>query len=161
LIARIDAEAVNWLGTSLGGLVGIALAAQPGNPIRKLVLNDSGPLVARAALDRIGTYVGNAPSFPSLEAAVDYVRTISAPFGPHSEAQWRFLTENWVRKAPDGSWRAAYDPRIAEPYKDMMGKDLDLWYLYDAIRCPVLALRGESSDLLSRDTTSQMTKRGP
>jgi pimeloyl-ACP methyl ester carboxylesterase len=161
LIARIDAEAVNWLGTSLGGLVGIALAAQPGNPVKRLVLNDSGPLVARAALDRIGTYVGNAPSFPSLEAAVDYVRTISAPFGPHSEAQWRFLTENWVRKAPDGTWRAAYDPRIAEPYRDMMGKDLDLWYLWDAIRCPTLALRGESSDLLSRDTTAQMAKRGP
>ena len=161
LIARIDAESVNWVGTSLGGLVGIALAAQPGTPIRKLVLNDSGPLVARAALDRIGTYVGNAPSFPTFEAAEQYVRTISAPFGPHSEAQWRFLAENWVRRAQDGTWRAAYDPRIAEPYRSLMGKDLDLWPLYDAIRCPTLVLRGETSDLLSRETTAAMAKRGP
>jgi pimeloyl-ACP methyl ester carboxylesterase len=161
LIARIDAETVNWLGTSLGGLVGIALAAQAGTPVRKLILNDSGPLVSKIALERIGTYVGNAPGFPSLDAAVKYVRTISAPFGEHSEAQWRFLTENWVRQAPDGTWRAAYDPRIAEAYRGMVGKDLDLWYLYDAIRCPTLVLRGESSDLLSRDTTAQMAKRGP
>ncbi len=152
---------MNWLGTSLGGLVGMALAAQAGTPVKKLILNDSGPLVSRTALDRIGSYVGNAPSFASFEAALDYVRTISAPFGPHSEAQWRFLTENWVRQAPDKTWRAAYDPRIAEPYKAMMGKDLDLWHLYDAIQCPVLVLRGESSDLLSRDTTAQMAKRGP
>jgi len=161
LIARIDADTVNWLGTSLGGLVGIALAAQAGTPVRKLILNDSGPLVSKIALERIGTYVGNAPGFPSLDAAVRYVRTISAPFGEHSEAQWRFLTENWVRQAPDGTWRAAYDPRIAEAYRGMVGKDLDLWYLYDAIRCPTLVLRGESSDLLSRDTTAQMAKRGP
>jgi pimeloyl-ACP methyl ester carboxylesterase len=162
LIARLDVESVNWLGTSLGGLVGMALAAQAGSPVRKLVLNDAGPLVAKVALQRIGSYVGKAPAFASLEEAERYVRTISAPFGPHTDAQWRFLAETWVKKQPDGGWRAHYDPRLADAYNaSPLDKDLDLWPLYDAVRCPTLVLRGEHSDLLSRDTTAQMSRRGP
>ena len=163
LIARLDCEALDWVGTSLGGLCGMALAAQPGNPVRKLVLNDAGPVVARAALQRIGAYVGVVPKFPSLEKAEEYVRTISAPFGPHSDAQWRFLTENWVRQAPDGSWRPHYDSRMAIAFRAAMPEqgDLELWGLYDAIRCPTLVLRGESSDLLARETAAAMARRGP
>jgi len=162
LIARLDTESVNWLGTSVGGLIGMALAAQAGTPVKKLVLNDVGPVISHAALERIGSYVGNAPSFSSLEEAERYVRSISAPFGPHSEAQWRFLTENWVRKEADGRWRPRYDPRIAEPYRAAMPeKDLELWPIYDAIRCPTLVIRGELSDLLSRATTGEMARRGP
>jgi pimeloyl-ACP methyl ester carboxylesterase len=162
LIARLDAESVNWLGTSLGGLVGMALAAQAGTPVKKLVLNDAGPFIPRAALERIGSYVGKTPVFASLDEAEQYIRTISAPFGPHSEAQWRFLTETWVRKSDDGKWYPRYDPRIAEAYRGAFAeKDLDLWYLYDAVRCPTLVLRGAESDLLSRDTAAAMTRRGP
>ena len=162
LIARLDAEAVNWLGTSLGGLVGMALAAQAGTPVKKLVLNDIGARIARSALSRIGSYVGKTPAFASLEEAERYVRTISAPFGKHSDAQWRFLAETWVRKQPDGTWRAHYDPRIAEAYAaDTSDKDLELWAIYDAVRCPTLVVRGEQSDLLSRETASEMARRGP
>jgi pimeloyl-ACP methyl ester carboxylesterase len=162
LIARLDAESVNWLGTSLGGLVGMALAAQAGTPVKKLVLNDASPFMPRAALERIGGYVGKTPVFASLDEAEQYIRTISAPFGPHSEAQWRFLTENWVRKGEDGTWRPHYDPRIAEAYRGAFAeKDLDLWSIYDAVRCPTLVLRGEQSDLLSPDTAAQMARRGP
>jgi pimeloyl-ACP methyl ester carboxylesterase len=162
LIARLDAESVNWVGTSLGGLVGMALAAQPGTPVKKLVLNDVGPLVSKVALARIGGNVGKSPTFASLDEAEKYLRTIAAPFGPHSETQWRFLTETWVRKQPDGNWRAHYDPRIAEAYNAQpLEKDLDLWPLYDAVRCPTLVVRGEHSDLLSRDTAVAMTRRGP
>ena len=116
LIARLDTESVNWLGTSVGGLIGMALAAQGGTPVKKLILNDVGPVISRVALERIGSYVGNAPVFSSLEEAERYVRSISTPFGPHSDAQWRFLTENWVRKEADGRWRPRYDPRIAQPF---------------------------------------------
>lgn len=162
LIARLDAESVSWLGTSLGGLVGMALAAQAGTPVKKLVLNDVGARIARVALSRIGSYVGKAPAFSSIEEAERYVRTVSAPFGPHTDAQWRFLAETWVRKQPDGTWRAHYDPRIAEAYAaDKSEKDLDLWALYDAVRCPTLVVRGAESDLLSRDTALEMTRRGP
>jgi pimeloyl-ACP methyl ester carboxylesterase len=162
LIARLDTESVNWLGTSVGGLIGMALAAQAGTPVKKLVLNDVGPVISRVALERIGRYVGEAPVFSSLEEAERYVRSIAAPFGPHSDAQWRFLTENWIRKEADGRWRPRYDPRIAEPYRaSLPEKDLELWPIYDAIRCPTLAIRGAQSDLLSRATTAEMARRGP
>ncbi len=160
LIARLDVEAVNWLGTSMGGLIGMALGAQNGSPLKRLVLNDSGALITHASLERIASYVGKAPGFASVEQAEQYMRSISAPFGPHSDAQWRFLTETWLRKNPDGSWRAHYDPRIAEPRLVPEG-DLELWGLYDAVRCPTLLLRGELSDLQTRDTATQMTRRGP
>lgn len=162
LIARLDVEAVSWVGTSLGGLVGMALAAQPQSPVARLVINDAGPVVSRASLERIAGYVGSKLRFETLEEAEAYVRTVSAPFGPHSDAQWRFLTETWLRRNDDGSWRPHYDPRIAEAFRATLPeKDLELWPVYDAIRCPTLVLRGESSDLLSRDTTAQMAARGP
>ena len=159
LIARLDVEAVSWLGTSMGGLIGMALAAQAGSPVKRLVLNDVGPLVTLASLERLASYVGKAPSFASVEEAERYIRAVSAPFGPHSDTQWRFLTETWLRRNDDGTWRAHYDPRIAEPFK--ADKDLELWPLYDAVRCPTLLLRGELSDLLTRETAAEMTLRGP
>jgi pimeloyl-ACP methyl ester carboxylesterase len=159
LIARLDVEAVSWLGTSMGGLIGMALAAQAGSPVKRLVLNDVGPLVTRASLERLASYVGKTPSFASVEEAERYIRAISAPFGPHSDAQWRFLTETWLRRNDDGTWRAHYDPRIAEPFK--ADQDLELWALYDAVRCPTLVLRGELSDLLLPPTAEEMARRGP
>jgi pimeloyl-ACP methyl ester carboxylesterase len=162
LIARLDVEAVSWVGTSMGGLIGMALAAQSGSPIARLVLNDVGPVVTLASLQRIATYIGNTQSFPTVEAAEAYVRMVCAPFGPHSDAQWRQLTEAWMKKGDDGAWRPSYDPRLADVYRAALpDKDIELWPLYDAIRCPTLVLRGEHSDLLARDTTLQMAARGP
>ena len=162
LIARLDVESVDWVGTSLGAVIGIALAAQSGNPVRKLVLNDAGPVIARASLERIAAYVGLTPAFPTIEKAEEHVRAISAPFGAHSDAEWRFLTETWVRKAEDGSYRPHYDPRIAEAFRATMPEgDLEFWPTYDAVRCPTLVLRGAHSDLLSRQTVAEMVRRGP
>ncbi len=162
LIARLDVESVQWVGTSLGGLIGMALAAFPDGLVSRLVLNDSGPLVSAASLDRIGAYVGKAPAFPDIETAEYYVRTVSAPFGPHSDAEWRFLTEHVVRRNPDGSLRMHYDPAIAVPFNaEQPHKDIELWKVYDAIRCPTLLLRGESSDLLTGETARAMSERGP
>jgi pimeloyl-ACP methyl ester carboxylesterase len=162
LIARLDVEAVSWVGTSMGGLIGMALAAQSGSPIARLVLNDVGPVVTLASLQRIASYIGNTQSFPTLETAEAYERVICAPFGPHSDAQWRQLTEAWMKKGDDGAWRPSYDPRLADVYRAALpDKDIELWPLYDAIRCPTLVLRGEHSDLLARDTTLQMAARGP
>jgi pimeloyl-ACP methyl ester carboxylesterase len=143
----------------MGGLLGMALAAQAGSPVKRLLLNDAGPLVTRASLERIASYVGKTPTFATLQDAEQYVRFVSAPFGPHSDAQWRFLTETWLRRNADGTWRAHYDPAIAVPFS--AEKDLELWALYDAVRCPTLVLRGERSDLLTRDAAVEMTRRGP
>jgi pimeloyl-ACP methyl ester carboxylesterase len=162
LIARLDVEAVSWVGTSMGGLIGMALAAQSGTPIARLVLNDVGPVVTLASLRRIATYIGDTQSFPTVEAAEAYVRVVCAPFGPHSDAQWRQLTEAWMKKGDGGAWRPNYDPRLADVYRAALpDKDIELWPLYDAIRCPTLVLRGERSDLLARDTTLEMAARGP
>jgi pimeloyl-ACP methyl ester carboxylesterase len=162
LIARLDVESVSWVGTSMGGLIGMTLAAQKGTPIKRFVINDIGPVVAHGALERIGKYLGLAPDFPTLDAAVEYIRDVAAPFGKHSEAEWRFLTEIWVRKTPEGKFRAHYDPRLREPFHASMPKaDMEIWPLYDAIRCPMLVIRGANSDLLAKKTVQEMTQRGP
>jgi len=162
LIARLDVENVHWLGTSMGGLIGMALAAQPGTPVQKLVINDAGPVVSKVSLERIATYVGMAPVFPDIVTAEKYIRAVSVTFGPHTDAEWRFLTEVVLRKNADGSLRLHYDPKLAEPFRaNMPEKDLELWPLWDAIRCPTLVLRGAQSDLLTRDTCDKMAGRGP
>lgn len=162
LVARLDVEAVHWVGTSMGGLIGMALASLPDTPVVRLVINDAGPVVTRVSLERIGTYVGLAPTFPDLAAAENYIRAVSATFGPHTDAEWRFLTEVVVRRTPEGTYRMHYDPKLAEPFRALLPeKDLELWPVWDAIRCPTLVLRGEQSDLLTRDTCTKMAGRGP
>ncbi len=161
LIARLDVESVHWVGTSMGGLIGMLIASQPGNPIHRLVLNDVGPVVTAASVQRIGQYVGTAPVFPDIEAAEAYLREVCAPFGALSDAAWRHLTENVV-KAVDGGFAMAYDPGIGEPFRNNpLVEDVDLWPVYDAVRCPTLVLRGAESDLLERGTLDEMARRGP
>ncbi|MFN0300617.1 MAG: alpha/beta fold hydrolase [Burkholderiales bacterium] len=162
LIARLDVEQVDWVGTSMGGLIGMALASMPGTPIRRLVLNDAGPVLSAVSLARIGQYVGNAPRFPDFNSAVKYIRTIAASFGPHTDEEWRFLTDVVVRKQADESYVAHYDPALSIPFrKFVMNRDIELWHLYDAVRAKTLVIRGAESDLLPRATTDQMRLRGP
>ena len=162
LIARLDVARVHWVGTSMGGLIGMLFAGQKSSPLGRLVLNDAGPVVTRVSLERIATYVGVAPTLRSLEEAEAMVRAISQPFGPHSDAEWRFLTESYVRKDADGGYRLHYDPRLGEPFRARLPeKDLEFWQVYDAIRCPTLVIRGAESDLLTRATCEQMATRGP
>jgi len=155
LIARLDVESLDWLGTSMGGLIGIMLAAQPGNPIRRLVLNDAAPFLSKAGLQRIASYVGLDPVFPSLEAMETVLRKNYAAFGPLTDEQMRRMTEASARRRPEGGYGFAYDPRIAPP------ADVDLWPLWDAISCPVLLLRGAISDLVTAEAAREMARRGP
>lgn len=160
LIARLGCDQVDMVGTSMGGLIGMMLAAQPDNPIRRLVVNDVGPFIPKAALERILDYFGKDPRFPDLAAAEAYHRRIYSGFGALSDAQWRHLTETSLRRDGEG-WRLHYDPRIAAPMRETEIVDVDLWPLWDAIACPVLVLRGAESDLLLADTAAQMEQRGP
>jgi pimeloyl-ACP methyl ester carboxylesterase len=146
----------------MGGLIGMALASQKDSPVTKLVLNDAGPVIGKAALERIATYVGMWPPLPSLQAAEQLVRAVAAPFGPHTDEEWRFLTEVVVRQNADGGYRFHYDPKIAERFrKDMPEGDMEAWPVWDAVLCPTLVIRGAQSDLLSKATAEQMTERGP
>jgi pimeloyl-ACP methyl ester carboxylesterase len=165
LLAKLDVETVDWFGTSMGGLIGMALAAQPETPIQRLVLNDVGPVITASSLERIGTYLGNAPRFDSIEQAEAFVRFVSATFGSFSDEQWRHLTVHVTRTAADGKIEFVYDPGIAQPFREMQvasgGKDVEMWPVYDGVACPTLLLRGETSDLLTHDAALQMTRRGP
>lgn len=161
LIARAGAERISWVGTSMGGLLGMGLAAQPGTPISRLVINDVGPAIETEALERIASYVGLDPEFASFAELEAHIRNVSASFGPLSDAQWRHLAQTTARELPNGRFRLAYDPKIALPFKAMLGQKFDLWPLWDAIAAPVLLLRGADSDLLGRDTAAAMRKRGP
>lgn len=161
LIARLDAPEIDWVGTSMGGLIGMMLAAQKGTPIRRLVVNDVGPFIPEAALARIATYLGADPLFSDFGDAERFIRTVHGPFGDLSDAQWRALTESSVRQIKDGGYRLRYDPAIAEAFKARPIEDVDLWPVWDAIACPTLVLRGAESYLLLPDTAREMTTRGP
>lgn len=180
LIARLDVPAVHWLGTSMGGRIGMAVAALPDTPVKRLVLNDIGPCMSREGLRHIVTYLGQDPSFASFDEAVAYVKAVSQPFGPHSGEQWRFLTEHCVREQ-EGRWCFRYDPAISpfhstSPWRSRLRRIftrylvgvlpkrhplLDQWALYDRITCPTLAMRGAQSTLLARRVWLEMSERGP
>ena len=177
VLAHLRAQApgvpIDWVGTSMGGLIGMALAAQPQVALRRLVLNDVGPVIQWEALQRIGTYIGSNPSFDSEQAAVDYLASISAGFGPHTPEQWRALSLPLLRER-EGRWWLHYDPAIGVPFKAITAAadeqaarqmvqagEAALWGLYDAIQTPALLVRGAQSDLLTPETALQMTQRGP
>jgi len=166
LIARLDVPHVDWFGTSMGALIGMGLAAIPESPIRKMVMNDVGPALNFQALSRIGSYIGEDLRFENFQQARDYIRLISAPFGPHSEQEWDKLAADVLRQTDDGRWRRHYDVGLALPFKVMteesaMQGEAALWAAYDAVCCPVLLVRGADSDLLTRETAQHMTQRGP
>lgn len=170
LLARLDVEQVDWVGTSMGGLIGMGLASLPvrsgTGPVRRLVLNDVGPLIEPAAIARIAGYVGVPQRFADLDAAADYLRGISAGFGPHPRERWLELSRPMVVEHPEGGWQLHYDPQIGVPFRSLDGNaaaagTAALWAAYDAIRAETLLLRGAESDLLSRATAEQMTQRGP
>ena len=177
LVLQVRAEqpdaVIDWVGTSMGGLIGLGVASVPALGIRRLVLNDVGPVIQWEALQRIGHYLGRNPSFEAEQLAVDYLASISAGFGPHTPEQWRALCQPMLRERDD-RWWLHYDPAIAQAFKTL-SEDVDettsrdrvrageaaLWSLYDAIRAPTLLLRGAESDLLTRETVQQMAERGP
>lgn len=162
LIARLGVDDVLWVGTSMGGLIGMALAGMPDSPVKRLVLNDVGPIITGASLRRIGEYLGTDPTWETFADAVAYIRQVSAPFGPLSEAQWRAVTESSVHCREDGRWALLYDKAIANPFKlAFAAADIDLWPLYERVPCPTLAIRGAESDLLPRETWLEMAQRGP
>jgi pimeloyl-ACP methyl ester carboxylesterase len=165
LLARLDAETVHWVGTSMGGLIGLGLAALPQSPIGRLVLNDVGPTIEPAALVRIGTYLGVPIEWASLEEAADYLLGISKGFGPHSREEWLALAGPML-KPHGGGFKPHYDPAIGVPFRAVTPElaasgQAALWRSYDQVACPTLLLRGAESDLLTRETALAMTERGP
>lgn len=163
-------ETLDWVGTSMGGLIGMVICGSPQLPlpvpVRRLVLNDVGPAIEWQALSRIGTYLGNTGRFDSMQQAADAMWAISTSFGPHTPGQWLALSQAMVKPLPDGGFTLHYDPAIAQPFRTVTQDsakqgEAALWRLYDNIRARTLLTRGAQSDLLSRDTAQAMAHRGP
>lgn len=176
LLARPEQEysapQVDWVGTSMGGLVGMMLAAHTGSPIRRLVLNDVGPLVPWRALQRLHEEHGNeALQFADLVEAEQYFRETCVNFGPLTDDQWLDVTRHSVALQPTGGFRLGWDPAIigAIPAQGLEGvtfsmnflSGIDMWPIWDKVCCPVLVLRGGDSDLLTPATVERMQKSGP
>jgi len=170
LIARLDAAALHWVGTSMGGLIGLLLAGLPNSPIQRLVLNEIGPTIQPEAVARIGTYLGVPQHWATVDEAADALLAISQGFGPHTREQWLALTRPMLKAdaGPDGAagFKLHYDMNIAQPLRAMTAQDAAtgeavLWHSYDHIACPTLLLRGADSDLLTAATAQAMTLRGP
>ena len=162
LINELQLGQVNWIGTSMGGLIGMMMAAMPQSPVKKLIINDVGPYLEAAALDRIANYVGHAPTFASLQEVESYFRHVHAPFAPMTDEDWRAMAEHGAKQSAEGVYHLAYDPKIGDALREgLTGEDVNLWSLWEMISCPTLVLRGEKSDLLSKATATQMTKTGP
>ena len=165
LLARLDARTVHWVGTSMGGLIGLGVASLAGSPVERLVLNDVGPVLEASAIARIGTYLGAPQRWPTMAIAAEYLAGISKGFGPHTPEQWLDLTRPMLKADGDG-FKPHYDPQIALPFRAVTAEgaalgEAALWRAYDALRCPTLLLRGAESDLLSPATAAEMTQRGP
>ena|ERR1035437_1000790 len=169
LLQQLQPTTLDWVGTSMGGLIGMALAGQPGlplpAPIRRLLLNDVGPNVQWSAIERIGQYLGNTGHFDSVQRAADATWAVSTTFGPHTPEQWLALSQHMVRAVP-GGFTLHYDPAIAQPFAALTPEaaaqgDAVLWQLYDQITAQTLVTRGAISDLLTPQTAQAMTERGP
>jgi pimeloyl-ACP methyl ester carboxylesterase len=166
LLARLEAETVDWLGTSMGGLIGMALASLPGNPVRKLLLNDIGFNLNPGAIARIGEYLGQPVRFGTFDEAAHYIRAISLTFGPHTDEEWRKFAADVLRQQQDGQWILHYDAGLAVPFKAVTPEGLQrdaalLEAAYDAITCQTMVVRGMESDLLTHEVAQAMTVRGP
>jgi pimeloyl-ACP methyl ester carboxylesterase len=161
LADQLGIERFHWLGTSMGGAIGIRVAAGTlKRRIRSLVLNDMGPKIADAAVERIRSYAGKPPQFDRLTELEQYFRTVYKPYGRLSDEQWRHLTETSARRTPEGRITPHYDPNMVLQFVHHP-RDYDQWDAYDAIEAPTLCLRGESSDLLLPETAEEMRRRGP
>lgn len=170
LHAETPVTTLDWVGTSMGGLVGLGLAATPGLPlpvpVRRMVLNDVGPAIQWQALQRIGTYLGNTGRFDSVQQAADAMRAISQGFGPHTPEQWLALSQAMVKPMDGGGFTLHYDPAIAVPFRALtedaaVEGQAALWQAWDNLKAETLVLRGAQSDLLSRETAAEMSRRGP
>ncbi len=165
LLARLNPTTLDWVGTSMGGLIGMAFGALKNSPVRRLVLNDIGPVIEPIALERIGQYLGAPVRWRTVEEAAQAMWAVSQSFGPHTPEQWLALSRPQVRADGDG-FVPHYDANIAVPFRAAAndasgGGTAALWAMYDALKAKVLLVRGAESDLLSHDTAQTMTQRGP
>ena len=167
LNAQHPIERLDWVGTSMGGVIGMLLAAQQlPTPVRHLVLNDIGPVVSWSSILNMKTYVGQVGKFESVQQAANAMWEISKSFGPHTAEEWLALSQNMVRRLEDGTYTLHYDPALREPIRAVTQEQAQvgeaaLWQVYDLIQCQTLLIHGAESELLSLSAVREMQQRGP
>ncbi len=161
LLAHLPAREITWLGTSMGGVLGMLVAALPNNPVHRLILNDVGPFIPKTALERIKQSLERPERYPDLNAVEQLLRRVHAPFGPLSDRQWREMAVHSSVQTEQGDYRLHYDPAIATPFREKEMGDVDLWAVWCQIQCPTLVLRGAESDILPEATADRMLESGP
>ena len=160
-------QRLDWVGTSMGGVIGMLLAAQPlPTPIQHLVLNDIGPVVSWSSILNMKTYVGEVGKFQSVQEAADAMWLISKSFGPHTPEEWLALSQHMVKRLDDGTFTLHYDPALRVPIRAVTQEQAQagealLWQVYDAIQCKTLLIHGAESELLSLSAVQEMQQRGP
>ncbi len=160
LLARLDVDQVDWIGTSMGGIIGTCLAALPNSPIRSLVLNDIGCFVGKAALQRIAEYLGDH-RFDSVAAVEQYMRTTYTAYQGLSNKQWQHLARYGQRRISEGQYGLHYDPRIAEQSREIQDQDIDLEPVWSQVNCPQMLIWGDKSDVLTANTVERMQQLRP
>ncbi len=162
LLARVNETEVDWVGTSMGGIIGMVLASFPHSPIRRLILNDIGPEIKRDAIVSIGQYIGRSPEFPTIKKAEEYLREIYIDFAPMSDEDWKHMTKYATRRTKTGMFRLKMDPKIGDAFRNQISMfDVDMWETWEKISCPVLVLRGKDSKFFSSETAQKMLTCGP
>jgi len=162
LIARLNVTEVDWIGTSMGGIIGMVLASVAQSPIRRLVVNDIGPEVSRDALLSIAEYIGRSDQFASLKEVENYLRSIYVEFAPMTDEDWAHMAKYSSRRTTSGTYRLKVDSRVGEAYRDSISFfNVDMWDTWEKITCPVLVLRGKNSTFLTEDTAEKMLACGP
>ena len=161
LIARLEVSSLDWFGTSMGGILGMAVAAQPQTPVRRLILNDVGPQIPPEAINRLVQYIGIKSHFPTRQQGEEFLRLVYAPFGITREEHWQHLFRHTVVEDKKGGYTLNYDPNIVGATEEKNQPQEDLWTFWDKISCPVLVIHGEDSDILTKETLALMGQRGP
>lgn len=162
LLARLNVAGVDWIGTSMGGIIGMVLAAAHQSPIRRLVVNDVGPLIDRESLVKIGEYIGRAGEFATQDEAEAYMRDIYSEFGPMDDPGWEHMVRYSTYRTAQGRYRMKMDKGVGEAFRDQISMfDVDMWDVWERITCPVLILRGANSQFFSRETAEKMLTCGP
>jgi pimeloyl-ACP methyl ester carboxylesterase len=157
LLARIDKPKVDWLGTSMGGIIGMVLARLPQSPIKRLILNDIGPEITRDSLNAIGEYIGRAPEFRSRAKLKEYIQKIYTEFHPMTDKDWDEMAEHSTIRTKTGKYQLRMDPAVGEAFRESISLfDVDMWDTWEAIHCPILILRGKESSFFSAEVANKM-----
>jgi len=162
LLARLNEPQVNWLGSSMGGIIGMVLASVSQSPIRRLIINDIGPEIKRNALTDIGEYIGRAGEFDTPDAVEEHLRKIYSEFSPMSDEDWKHMVTSSTRRTKTGKYVLKMDPGVGDAFRDDISLfDVDMWATWETITCPVLILRGKKSTFFSEETAHKMLTCGP